>query len=87
MNNGKARQSLGNRTRGKITCWRLEVPLEVSDQSSVTSWKQERQGGLKMGNGSLGERCGGLNERGLEGKKKKKKENLTHSTSKESRDV
>ena len=47
----------------------LEVPLEVLDQSSVASWRQERQGDLKMRNGDLWGRCGCLNESGLEGKK------------------
>lgn len=56
-----------------MTCWRLEVPLEVSDQSSVISWKQKRQEGLKMRNRSLQGKRGCLNERGLVVKKKKKK--------------
>lgn len=79
---GQRRQTIaGKQDTGSMTCWRLGVPLEVSDQSSVISWKQERQEGLKMRSGSLRGRCRYLNERGLEEKK-----DFTNSTSEESRD-
>ena len=81
MRDGEAKLQLGNRTQGRMACWRVEVPLEVLDQSSGTSWRRERQGDLKMRNGCLWGRCGCLNERGLEGKN-----DLTNSASEESRD-
>lgn len=46
----------------------LEVPLEATDHRpklEVTSWKQERQEGLKMRKVNLQGKCGCLKKRGL----------------------
>lgn len=65
----KRRQTVpGRRDTRRRDLWRLEVPLEVSEQSSVACWKQERWEGLKMRNGSLQGKCGCLKESGLERK-------------------
>lgn len=64
----RSQTGTGKRDPRRHDLLELEVPLEVSDQSSGTYWKQEGWEGLRMRNGSLQGKCGRLRESGLEKK-------------------